>query len=247
MIKLFKLPVLKHWSYLADLIVVIAGILIAFALNNWNEARKEVVQETKYLERIVADLAIDTTYYANRISQAEDAIEHLDQYIHEAYETQESIEEVKELFKHLRVNTDHLTTQNSTYRELTSAGMLNILRNEQLKTSIVDYYRISGELSTHIKEFNLVSTEYLIESSRVARNQLKFFSLSSTPYDDPKMFLDREWDFINDPSSDKFQAIEAMAFIYFYRNVEHLGYFQRLKSISTALNNTVNENLKERS
>lgn len=75
---------------------------------------------------------------------------------------------------------------------------------------------------------------------------MKFFSLGSTPYDDPKMFLDGEWDFINDPGSDKFQAIEAMAFIYFYRNVEHLGYFQRLKSISTALNTTVNENLEKR-
>ncbi len=232
----------KYLIYaIGEILLVVIGILIALQINNWNEQRKENVIELQYLERLVIDLANDSSYYADRIAEAELSIENLNKYIHEAYQFQESIKEIKQLFSHLFINTDHLTTQNSTYLELTSSGKLNIFKNESLKTSIIYYYRLNEERATEIEEFNLVSTEFLIESYQVVRNLGKFFPLESGPYNDPKKFLDGEWDFINNPASEKFQALEAMAFMYWFRNREHLGFFYELKSTSSVLNNQIKE------
>ena len=196
------------------------------------------------MKRLI-DLTNDTSYYAGRIAEAKFAIKSLDKYIHETYETHKSIEEVKQLFGLLSLNTAHLTTQNTTYQELVSGGKLSVFRNEQLKTSIVDYYRVNEELGTHIKEFNLVSTEYLLESSRVVRNLFKFTDAKSNIFNDPKMFLHDEWNFINDPASEKFHAVESMAFVYLFRNQEHINYFYKLKSLSTELSIKINKELKK--
>ena len=228
-----------------EILLVVIGILIALSIDNWNEERKERKTELQYLKRLMIDLTNDTSYYAGRIAEAKFAIESLDKYIHETYETQESIEEVKQLFGLLYLNTDHLTTQNTTYQELVSGGKLSVFRNEQLKTSIVDYYRVNKELGTHIKEFNLASTEYLLESSRVVRNLLKLTYVKSNIFNDPKMFLHDEWEFINDPASEKFQAVESMAFVYLFRNQEHINYFYKLKSLSIELSTKINEELKK--
>ena len=232
---------------IGEVLLVMIGILLALQVNNWKEQIKENETELQYLERLMIDLASDSAYYARKIEESELNIKQLDKYIHEAYETQESIEEVKQLCGHLYLNTDHFAIQNSTYRELTSAGKLNIFKNELLKKSIIDYYRVTEDLGMQIQEFNLVSTEYLVEASRVARNFAKFLPFQSSLYDDPKMILDGEWDFFNNPVSEKFQAIESMVAIYHLRNNEHLTYFYRLNSLSTDLNNQIKEDLDKRS
>ena len=48
----------QNWFAVAlDFFIVVAGILIAFQITNWNEARNDRVQELTYLERLSADLA----------------------------------------------------------------------------------------------------------------------------------------------------------------------------------------------
>jgi hypothetical protein len=95
-------------------------------------------------------------------------------------------------------------------------------------------------------EFNLVSTQSLLETNRVVRNFGKFFRLAKTPYDDPKMFLEGEWKFINEFSSEKFQSLEAMVYMYWFRHNEHLEYFQTLKLNSSDLISQINKELNAR-
>lgn len=226
----------KYLLYaIGEIVLVVIGILIALQINNWNEQNKINKTEHKYLKRLVIDLAVDSIYYEQKIMKSELAIKELNEYIHKAYETQKSMEEVKELFNHLYLNTDHLTTQNSTYKELISSGNINIFKNESLKESIIDYYRIIEESTTQIEEFNLVSTQYLVESSRVVRNMQKFHPAYRDIFNVSNMYMEGEWDFINDPKSEKFQALESMASIYHLRNKEHLLHFNRLKSILSDL------------
>ena len=59
------------------------------------------------------------------------------------------------------------------------------------------------------------------------------------------MAMEGEWYFINDPASEKFQALESMAFMYLFRNREHLDFFYELKSISSVLYNQIKEFIDE--
>ncbi|MBT4408826.1 MAG: hypothetical protein HOC82_03205, partial [Bacteroidetes bacterium] len=54
--KLFK-PIFKHWSFLADFIVIVAGILVAISLDNWNQDRQDRKMEQQYLEQLYVDFS----------------------------------------------------------------------------------------------------------------------------------------------------------------------------------------------
>jgi hypothetical protein len=223
---------------------VVIGILIALSINNWNEQNKEDKIEHKYLERLVIDLSADSLYYVKKIAESELAIQQLNEFIHKSYETQKNIEEVKELCSHLFIDTDPLTTQNSTYKELTGSGNIIIIKNESLKKLIVDYYWVAEDLTAQINEFNLVSTQFFVESGRVLGKMIKFSPDFEDIYNDSNMFLEGEWDFFNDPKSEKFQSLEVMALVYYSRNREYLTHFNRLKSLSSNLKRKLEETLQ---
>ncbi len=229
---------------IGEIVLVVIGILIALQINNWNEQNKEDKIEHKYLQRLVIDLAVDSLYYDQKIVESELAIQQLNEFIHKSYETQENIGEVKQLFNHLKVQTNHLVTQNSTYKELAGSGNINIIKNDSLKKLIIEYYWVTEELTAQIEEFNLVSTQFFVEASSVARNWQKFFPGLSDIYTNSNMHLKGEWDFINDPKSEKFQAIDLMASIYYGRNNEELDHFNRLKTLSANLSIKLKESLR---
>ena len=163
------------------------------------------------------------------------------------------LEEVKNLFGHLLLDTDHLTTKNSAYHELTNTGNLSIFNNHELKESITDYYRNNEEITTGIEEFNNVTTQLLVETVGVVRNFYKFIDVQKAVvagyppmYNDPNMYFEGEWNFINEPTSIKFQALESMVFLYWYRNVEHLSFFEKLKLNGIELISQINEEIESR-
>ncbi len=45
---------------IGEIVLVVIGILIALQVNNWNEARKERIQEHLLIQSIGSDLKMDT-------------------------------------------------------------------------------------------------------------------------------------------------------------------------------------------
>ena len=243
----------KYLIYaIGEIVLVMIGILLALQVNNLNEQRKNAILEVQYLERLVGDLEADTTYYEERIAFVKLANRQLDFFIHKMYESQKNIEDVRDLFRYLILNTDHLASQKDTYQELINSGKFDLVQNKVLKDSITDYYRFYEDLALQVEEFNLVSTQYLVESARTARNWGKFVRMDvqivngKSPYDDPKMISKDEWQYFNDPLSEKFQSLESMAFIYWVRNNEHLSFFTKLKAKSGDLAYQIKEEIDAR-
>jgi len=170
---------LKYVRYaIGEIVLVVIGILLALQVNNWNESQKQKILEIQYLERLVTDLVNDINYYDIRIAFAVEAGENFNSFIHEIYESQKNIKDVKKLFGYLAMNTDHLISDNATYRELYSTGNLNIFKNQEIKKSITNHYRLNEEIAENIKEFNNFSTEYLFEATQVVKNFFKFIDQS---------------------------------------------------------------------
>ena len=235
----------KYLLYaIGEILLVVIGILIALSINNWNQEQKQEAQEINFLKSLQTDLSNDLEYFNKEIERTSSAAKDQKNFISKIYEKQETIENVRALFTLLDLDTKHLTIQNPTYLELISSGNLNIFRNEKLKLSLINYYRISEELGKRINEYNLVSVEYMLDMDRTARNNIKFWA--PDVFNDPKMFISGEWNYINDPSSAEFLAIQNVAYIYADRNSKHLKYFVTLKSKSSELISQINMDLRSR-
>jgi hypothetical protein len=243
--------IIKHlksdwFRYGFETLAVVVGILVAFALDNWNEEGKQDSLELQYLNGLRADLVNDTAYYDRRIYDSEWIFKNHAEFIQLMYQTQNKIEDVWNLFEHVDWNSEHLTTHNSTYIELTNSGSLSIISNLELKDLLVDYYRENERAATHISEFNEVSSRHLIEVGNVVRNYAKIHNMHNDIYGDKIFILDGEWEFINNPSSEKFQTIEYAIGVYRLKHNAFLNHFRHLRNMSIQLIDVVQKDLELR-
>jgi len=244
--KVFKHLRSDWFRYGFETIAVVVGILVAFGLDNWNEERKQELLEIEYLNGLATDLANDTIYYNRRIANSEWIVEHHLDFIQQMYHTQNSLEDVRKLFKDVDYNSEHLTTQNSTYIELINSGNLSILSNAVLKGLIIDYYRENERAAEHVSEFNEVSSRHLVDIGKVVRNYSKLHNFQIDIYDDTFTITKEEWDFMNDPLSEKFQTIEYAVVVYRLKHSAFLNHFGSLKKLSIQLINAIYDELEIR-
>ena len=229
----------KYLKYaLGEIVLVVIGILIALQINNWNENRKQRILERQYLERLVHDLQRDTTYYAGRISGAEQVVLHLDSFLTEMYIPLSGPDDVDRIMKHSAFGTDDLNLKKSTYQELTSTGNMNIFSELSTKESVLEYYQLGEELSSQIAEYNQFSTRIMTN----AMMSVPAFShlVGSGIHGELALGL------FSDQTSDEFLIIEQAALIYKLRNHEHLKHFRALKDAATNLIGQIHNELQHK-
>ena len=238
---------MKYMRYaIGEIVLVVIGILIALSINNWNEGRKQDTIEIQYLYRLKNDLSTDIKYYNRRILDSENIIDYHIDFIHQLYQKQSNLDDVKNLFANIMWNSEQLTSQNSTYIELTNSGYLNIFRNQELKGSIINYYREYEQVTIHVAEFNEFSTRGFIDLGKVVPDYPKFYSLNDDLYDGIDIHFDEQFYFLNDPTTIKFKTIENSIATYKHKHRVFLNHFRTLKEMSNQLLQDVHEELKSR-
>jgi len=238
----------KYLLYaIGEIVLVVIGILIALSINNWNESKKTEVEELRYLERLKIDLIQDSIYFNQRIVKSRKSIENNSEAIKIAYQSQRNIKDFQDLLNLYDFDSEYLTIQDNSFVEMTSAGELNILKNEQLKIEIIRYYKLSHAAAKHIKEFNDFSVTLLTYLNN-SNPFFKYYPYSDIRkiFNDEKMFNDSDWEFINDPSSDKFRTLENCMLTYVNKQNTCLPYFFDLRSESKLVVELIDEELKSR-
>lgn len=134
----------RQWSAaLFELAVVAIGILMAFQVDRWWEVRRDRGAEREYAKRLVDDLRKDVEELAHGISLAElrrdltilllDAADDPDLAIGRPVDFIIAIDQSAYTF------TPALTA--NTFEELRSTGRLGLLRDDELRNALFDYYR----------------------------------------------------------------------------------------------------------
>jgi len=222
-----------NWiTYGFETLVVVVGILGAFELENWKEARQDRVKEQEYLGRIENDLKSDTIYYYQRINESQKYIDDIYKLVHNMYKTQKTLQDYQNLLSLNYFPTEHLTIQNFTFLEMTSSGNLNLIKNNILKNELISYYNEAEIHGKHIKEINEWSVEMLLKYFDIVPSNKNTDWGKSHLFDDPEMFKYEEWSYINDPSSREFKIAEGVREAYHTKLTMMIPWFEELKEHS---------------
>lgn len=124
----------KYFTYaIGEIILVVIGILIALAINNWNEGRKESVQELTILHQLETEFKSNLKQLDQKISSKKETINsalQLFKYIDNA-----NLRNKDSVNYHL-VRTIPYTTFDPIINDLASSGELRLISNDSLKQKL---------------------------------------------------------------------------------------------------------------
>jgi hypothetical protein len=165
---------LRWGQVFVELVLLIAGILIALAVNGWIEDRRDAQTERQYLEGIVRDLDRDLTvlkeFAAYHESQLADGV-----MAYRALRSEPDVNDQEGVAQALSrlMSRRTLRLSHPTYSNLVGTGNARLIRNAELRDRIVGLYEANERWATIIDRNNMVFVdqmfaEYLIGSGLVA-------------------------------------------------------------------------------
>lgn len=129
-----------------EIILVVIGILIALSINNWNENRKERIQETILLKQLLTDFNSNLEQLDQKISFRKDFMNSSKQLF--KYIDNPNLRDKDSVETHI-ARTMPYATFDPIINDLASSGELNIIKNTQLKHALT---RWSSEINDVIED-----------------------------------------------------------------------------------------------
>lgn len=129
-------------ALVADLVLIVVGILVAFQIDRWAEHRRDVALEQEYLARLSDDLALEIElmkdarrYAASRISAAR----FLERVVGDPAVAAEATNAVAIALETVSWRSYPLI-EAFVYNELVSTGNLGLVRSNELRHGLTNHY-----------------------------------------------------------------------------------------------------------
>ncbi|MBK8515345.1 MAG: hypothetical protein IPL55_03370 [Saprospiraceae bacterium] len=139
----------KYLKYaFGEIVLVVIGILIALQINNWNENRKERIQEKIYLKRFEVELNTDNENILNSISVNKSRIlraKFLLRAIENPQLAEDSSSYLIKSIEHAGYTFMPIISDNA-FEELKSSGNLSLISNEDLRVALQKYYSWTSKI-----------------------------------------------------------------------------------------------------
>jgi protein associated with RNAse G/E len=153
---------IKYIRYaIGEIVLVVIGILIALAINNWNENRKAALQEDLYLNRLLSETNQDLIHFAESINSLEKGNQTIVLFSEaiksEAIQDSLLLQRASDYFKYGSIYPV-FTSSRSTFDDLSSTGNLKIIKNIKLREALVKYYADYEQA----KELNQVAVDWAL-------------------------------------------------------------------------------------
>ncbi len=144
---------------LAELVVIVAGVLIALWVEGLRQARTDRADERSYLERLEADLIADSARLAYRRGQEmrnAEAARLATRFVTDGWAVSRDTLEVLKAF-HFAGFLNFLRLQRTTWDDLVATGNLKLLRDQTLRQALGLYYESQalhfiGEVNGHRRQ-----------------------------------------------------------------------------------------------
>lgn len=158
----------KYLRYaIGEIVLVVLGILIALQVNNWNEARKERIQEKLLIQSIISDLKMDTLNISQNLSILKEDTSRVFAFIARISDSKVSVDTLIQIARYefdpkLHVNA---AFNDNTFKSLLSTGTLKLL-DKWLQDELM---QINEMHEANIKRTELNSGAYVSQVTAFAR------------------------------------------------------------------------------
>jgi len=130
----------KLGRYLTEILVIIIGITLSFALNEWNKSRNDHKAYKNHLENLTNDLEIDFKQMNSDIASVSRIQKSLMYALKYNPSNRDSIPRLSEAINETMSYINFLPN-NNTYRMLNSTGGLDVFRNKELVSELNKLYQ----------------------------------------------------------------------------------------------------------
>lgn len=131
----------KYLKYsIGEIVLVVIGILIALQINNWNENRKDRIEETNILANLIEDLKADIHGYYESIDWLKSRQAHVDSVLMYLDNPNVAVNDAK--LTHWLITSGYIldyTPVYPTYTEIIGSGKLSLIKSEEIKRELANY------------------------------------------------------------------------------------------------------------
>jgi len=235
----------KYFKYaFGEILLVVIGILIALSINNWNEHRKERIEEHKILQNILFDFEKASKELKELIEIREQQVIAFKK-IYNFIETGTINISESELEKLLWLEAQALTynSQTGTLDMLISSGKINIITNDELKNEILAWPSMVDDYTEEEKgNIELIRSYYLpVAGKHISMAKLtRSSNVRSYPFNEiPKGRISNNFKTLfKDPD---YENLLTFRYIYTILNIEDAkNLIATADNITTIINKEIN-------
>ena len=134
-----------NWAYgVGELVIVVAGVMIALGFEQWNSDRLDRVEEVEIIGRFIADLQSDFDVISgglNIVSRKEASLDR----VYSSLETPvnrptELLEFLYDVASGASFGWDQGSARRTTFDEVLASGKFGLIRDTAIRVQISDYY-----------------------------------------------------------------------------------------------------------
>ena len=147
----------KYVTYaLGEIVLVVAGILIALQVNDWQVEYSNSQQEKEYLQSLKWNISADIRNYESVLNASSDALRIIDE-IAVKLNSESVVDEEIDRVTFIYLATFGIQAETSTIEDLKSTGNLDLIKNREITEGTLNYYRRLNRLGNIL---NTASQQY---------------------------------------------------------------------------------------
>jgi len=238
---------IKYLLYaLGEIILVVIGILIALQVNLSNQEKKDRQLEQEYYKNIKNDLLQDKIALLNLDSLFNDAEKKMLKVIDNLQLSSFNTDSLYTDVSSWMVYIDEFKPNKSTFTEVVSSGKLQLFKNKEIKSQILNLYnysypRLEVRQRTNTEFISTLRTIEFMDTWRwisIFNNDNSL--ITNVKLNNPKRRVDHAW--INDKNSEKYLKFEN--YITLLRGA-YVVIINRFRMIVDIIDNLITEFDKE--
>lgn len=171
-------------DHFVNLIVVVTGISVAFALGNWNEEQKIKALQVTYIESMIDDINEDISQLDSLVKDEENNLEIYKRILEADSKPLSKDSSQLAISKVAQLNS--FSSRNITYESIKSSGKFELL-DLKLRIDIIEFYHSGYEQIEQIEEYYKMNFDnqiipFLIHEAFAGQNGLNADVISSSKF-----------------------------------------------------------------